>query len=168
MTRAFQPDPRQLACWENYVNPDSDTYSNAKASALKAGYSESHAEDIHNVEWFQSLLRKLRLKYKGEKVLEEMLDMPVMTAETRLNDLGEEIAVAVVKDTQLVKIKQDTAKFTVERLGKDEGWSTRSEITGAGGGPLVDLKMKEKSDEAINDFLSRPTGDTRFDSGDPV
>ena len=39
-------------------------------------------------------------------------------------------------DPQNRKIKQDTAKFVAERLGKDRGYATRTEQTGKDGEPI--------------------------------
>lgn len=154
MTRSPDLDPRQLDCWERYINPKSETFANAKRSAMAAGYSDAHSEDIKAFEWFKRMEHRSkmqRMRVKAEDALEEMLDMPVNVIE--YTGLGEDRTPVVTTDTTLVKIKQDTAKFAVERLGKDE-WSTRQELTGADGERLIDADAKRKSDEAINDFLN--------------
>ena len=152
MTRSPGLDPRQRDCWERYVNPTSETFANAKASAIASGYSDAHAADIKTFDWFIRQERKSRMRDKGEKVLEEMLDMPVTVLVHE--GAGGEKTEYVVTDTTLVKIKQDTAKFAVERLGKED-WSTRQEVTGADGGPLIDPKAKADGDKALDDFLSK-------------
>lgn len=38
--------PQQVAFLENFSNPESDTYSSYRGSALKAGYSETYANNI--------------------------------------------------------------------------------------------------------------------------
>jgi hypothetical protein len=70
--------------------------------------------------------KKERMIKKAEKNLEEMLDMPV-------NVLDDDV---VVTEPALVKIKQDTSKFVVERLNKDE-YSSRQENTGKDGKDLL-------------------------------
>ena len=152
MTRSPGLDPRQRDCWERYINPTSPTFANGKASALAAGFSDSHAENIKQHEWFKRKERRARTYDKGERVLEEMLDMPVLVKV--YVGAGDEKKEYVVTDATLVRIKQDTAKFAVERLGKDD-WSTRQELTGADGGPLVDPKAKADGDKALDDFLSK-------------
>jgi hypothetical protein len=57
----------------------------------------------------------------AEKALGEILDMPIELV--RVGSHAEDDAqFAVATSTALIKIKQETAKFVVERLGK-ENWS---------------------------------------------
>ena len=122
----YATDPRQRLCWGYYINPRSETFSNALRSALKAGYEDTYATQITSTEWFRDKVRRLDMLQKAEKVLEETLDMDVSIT-TIVNELE------VIKiDPALAKIKQDTAKFIAERVGK-EYYSTRSEVTGANG-----------------------------------
>ena len=83
---------------------------------------------------------------KAEKVLEETLDMDVSIT-TIVNELE------VIKiDPALAKIKQDTAKFIAERVGK-EYYSTRSEVTGADGKDLITTpEQKILIDNALNNI----------------
>lgn len=128
----FNLDPRQKLCWELYINPKSETFGNAYQSAMKAGYEEGYAAQITTVNWFLEKVRRVNMLNKAEKVLDEMLEMPT----ENVIEKGEEILVK--KDTGLVKIKQDTAKFVAERLGKDEGYSQRNELTGKEGEKLIE------------------------------
>lgn len=147
--------PQQASLWENYINPDSDTFGNVTMSARKAGYSDSYSDTVSQMDWFDGLRRRFNMRKKGEQVLDEMLDLPVTVAEyTRADEKGERKIAYVVTDTALVKIKQDTAKFVVERLGKED-WSSRSEVTGADGAPLVDPDKKKKSNALLNDLLDQ-------------
>ena len=41
-----QPDPRQATFLAYYLNPKSDTFSNAYQSGIKAGYSEEYSKVI--------------------------------------------------------------------------------------------------------------------------
>ena len=142
-------DPRQKLCWDLYVNPKSPTFGNATQSAIKAGYEPDYADQITTVEWFKGKIRRLNMLSKSEKVLDEMLEMPV----EQVKVVGE--SEVVVVDPSLVKIKQDTAKFLAERLGKDEGYSTRSDITGKGGADLIpDKQSKDKAEEALNAYFN--------------
>jgi len=105
-------DPRQKLCWELYVNPKSETFGNAMQSAIKAGYEESTANQITVEPWFLGRLRRLNMLGKAEKVLDEALE-------------GKDL-----------KLAQDTAKFVAKTLGKGEGYSERTELTGKDGEPL--------------------------------
>lgn len=132
-------DPRQKLCWDSYVNPKSETFGNATKSAIKAGYTPKTADHITLEDWFVGRLRRLQLLGKAEKVLEEMLDMPVDKIEVDSeNDEDGELVVKQVltTDPALVRIKQDTAKFIASTQGKNEGYSTRIENTGADGKEL--------------------------------
>lgn len=156
----YQLDPRQKVCWGYYIDPKSETFSNALQSALRAGYEENYAKTITVTEWFVEKVRRMNLLGKAEKVLEECLDMkPVIRKSiiTKGED-GEEQSemVAEVTDPQMVKIRQDTAKFIASTQGKDEGYSTRSELTGKNGSELNPPQEKrELSAETIKQFLDK-------------
>ena len=128
----YQLDPRQKLCWDFYVNPKSETFGNAYQSAVKAGYEEDTAKQITVTTWFIEKTRRLNMLNKAEKVLDEMLDLETQTIKE--DEDGEQI---IKIDPALVKIKQDTAKFIAERVGKAEGYSTRTEHTGAEGKDLI-------------------------------
>lgn len=136
----YQLDPRQKLCWDSYINPKSETWSNAYKSAIKAGYEESTALQITTEKWFTEKVRRMNMLGKAERVLDDTLETehvvkkigmfgPIKDPETK------EVIYEV--DTGILKIKQDTAKFLAERLGKDEGYSQRTENTGKDGTPLV-------------------------------
>lgn len=125
-------DPRQKLCWDFYVSPKSETFGNAYQSGVKAGYEESYCRTITDTEWFCDKVRRLNMLSKAEKVLEEMLELDTKTVKE--DEDGEQI---IRVDSALVKIKQDTAKFIAERVGKAEGYSTRTEHTGADGKDLT-------------------------------
>lgn len=149
-------DPRQKLCWDLYVNPKSKYFGNAYQAAQCVGYEESYAATITTQDWFKEKVRRLNMLGKAEKVLDEMLEMPVEVLDWEGS--GEEKEEVVRTESALVKIKQDTAKFVAERLGKDEGYSTRSELTGKDGDALIpDKQSKEKSDEALNDYFNGQT-----------
>jgi hypothetical protein len=155
-------DPRQKLCWDLYVNPKSETFGNATQSAIKAGYEPDYADQITTSEWFKGKLRRMNLLSKAEKVLEEMLDMPI-TVVDKFNrskddedyDDEDEQELVVRTEPALIKIKQDTAKFVASTQGKDEGYSTRSEVTGKGGDPLFRPTGEEqkKVDDALDNYL---------------
>lgn len=128
-------DPRQSLCWSLYTDPKSKTFGNANQSALKAGFSKSYADQITTRPWFEAKVRRIGMLDKAEKVLEECLEMPVSIE--KLEGRGEDAELVVKTDPALIKIKQDTAKFIAERVGKNEGYSTRTELTGAEGEALI-------------------------------
>lgn len=120
----YQLDPRQKLCWEFYANPTSETFNNGMASAIKAGYSESHANTITTEQWFQDKVRRLNLLSKAEKVLDEMMEMDVME---EVVYEGRETGI-MKRNAALAKIKQDTSKFIAQTQGKHHGYTQRTEV----------------------------------------
>lgn len=160
----YSLDPRQRMCWDFYVNPKSETFGNALRSAIKAGYEESHANTITDTQWFRDRVRRLNMLSKAEKVLEETLDM---------EDVAKvELSTGVVlekRDPALTRIKQDTAKFLAERLGKNDGYSSRSELSGPDGQP-VEIESSELKDLAnkLNALYTRTNITSDGTHSDPV
>lgn len=118
-------DPRQKLMWEAYINPKSKTFTNAYACALAAGYTPGYSRTITSRPWFKQKLQRMSLLSKAERVFVKTLDM-----ETKDKDTGKEQA-------DLLRIQADVAKHISKTLGKDEGYSERSELTGQDGSPIV-------------------------------
>jgi len=112
----YQLDPRQKLCWDYYINPKSETFSNALKSALKAGYEPKTANQITTEKWFIERVRRMNLLGKAERNLNDILDLPL---EDKTN------------------IVLDASKFIAKTLGKDEGYSERTEMTGKDGKDLI-------------------------------
>lgn len=117
-------DPRQKLCWELYTKPGTDYFGNAYQSAMKAGYEEGYAAQITTAEWFLEKLRRLNMLSKAEKVLDKTLTYEPVNKEGKI-------------DTTLLRVQTDVAKHITSTLGKEEGYSTRSEHTGKNGEPLT-------------------------------
>lgn len=120
----FQLDPRQKLCWELYIKPGTEYFGNAYQSAMKAGYEEGYAAQITTVEWFLEKVRRLNMLSKAEKVLDKTLTYEPVNEEGKI-------------DTQLLRVQTDVAKHITSTLGKDDGYSTRTEQTGKDGVPLT-------------------------------
>lgn len=143
----FLLDPRGEKAWALYVNPKSETFSNAYQSAIKAGFSIGHARQITTQEWWLEKARRLSLGVKGEKVLEKTLDMetnlpvigqygPIMIPTGEFDKKGREKKKLLFgENDKLLKIQQDSAKFVTERLLKRH-YSSRTELTGGDGKEL--------------------------------
>lgn len=133
----YQLDPRQNLCWENYVNPKSETFGNAKQSAISAGYEEDYADQITTSEWFKDKLRRLNMLGKAEKVLDKTLTYEPV------DDKG-------ILKVDLLRVQTDVAKHITSTLGKNEGYSSRVEQTGKDGGAIElgsSTKTKELADK---------------------
>lgn len=138
----YQLDPRQKLCWELYINPDSATFSNALQSALKAGYEQSYSEQITTRPWFLEKVRSSNMVSKAEKVLEKTLNYETEDAEGNVK-------------VDLLRVQTGVATTIVTTLGKDKGYSTRSEFTGKDGGAIIiDDKTKETSNSLIGSYLA--------------
>lgn len=109
-------DQRQIDFLSYYLNPKSETWNNALASAIKAGYSEKYSRQIvsRGNEWvLDGVRQRERMLVKAERNLDEFLDMP--TTNEIIGKMGEKI---VYDDPKLKKIKADVSTFTAETLGK--------------------------------------------------
>jgi hypothetical protein len=130
-------DPRQKVAWEGYIDPKSKTFGNATRSAIEAGYGWAYANQITTKKWWLGKVRKSSFVSKAEQVLEEILDMPT-------------------DDVAIKRIQAGIAQFLLERLGKDLGYSRRSELTGKDGGPIqISPEKKAEADEAIKRYLEQ-------------
>ncbi len=130
-----------------YINPKSANFGNARQSALKAGYSESYADNIMELmpDWLSDNIGDVKRLRKAEKILDKTLDM-------------EAIDEAGKVDNSLLKTQNDTAKFIAERLNKKK-YSTRSELTGKDGEQLFNNEDKAKAKKAIGEYLASDTGE---------
>lgn len=101
-------DPRQQAFITGYMDPESPTYLNTYRSALAAGYKNEYAENIMSLmpKWLSRQLEyKDRIVVKAKRKLEDFLDNEKLDK----------------------KLQLDATKFTLKTLGKDEGFSERTE-----------------------------------------
>jgi len=117
-------DPRQKICWEYYINPKSETFGNGLRSAIKAGYEEGTASQITTFPWFVEKLRRLNMLSKAEKVLDKTLEYKTETEDGKVQ-------------VDLLRVQTDVAKHITKTLGKEEGYSERTELTGKNGNDLI-------------------------------
>jgi phage terminase small subunit len=121
------PDPRQSLFLSYYLDPESETFSNALQSALKAGYSQEYSESLTSQmpKWLSESLGDLTIVKQAETNIKSFL-------------VGED-----------EKIKADITKFVLSRLNKKK-WSERTELTGADGKDLQPVLVKFLTDEDTN------------------
>lgn len=123
-------DPRQLKCWEFYINPTSETWGNAYRSAVAAGYTKANATQITTEKWWLERIRRINLLSKAEQVLNETLELkhivPAMGAFGPI--LNKEKKPIMVVSPVLLRIKQDSAKFIAETQGKKNGYTKKMEV----------------------------------------
>lgn len=127
-------DLRQTDFLRYYLDPKSETYSNALQSALKAGYNQEYAENITHLmpDWLSEAIgRRKRMLIKAENRLEQLIES---------------------KDE---RVAADVGKFIAKTIGKEEGYSERTEHTGANGKdlptPIIQLNNALLKDNCISE-----------------
>lgn len=120
-------DEREQVMWDIYVTKLSKGIDNAYESAIQAGYEETTAKNITLTGWYKERKNTLRRKdmlSNSEKKLAKTLEYEVEVIDEKGN---------LTIKTDLLKIQVDVAKTLVASLGKEEGYSTRTELTGKDG-----------------------------------
>jgi phage terminase small subunit len=118
MSNQKTSDPREQLCWDLYIEKLSVGVSNAYQSAIEAGYSQSHADNITLQGWFKERLQKLKRKdlvSKAEKLLEKTLDYKSEDDEGKIK-------------VDLLRVQTDVAKHVTNSLGKEEGYENEKTI----------------------------------------
>lgn len=113
----YQMDPRQKLLWDSYINPKSETFSNAYKSALVAGYEEVTARQITGFDWFKEKQIRNNLLSKAEKVLDETLQIEVQYDEKGLRHSAND------------RVRLDAAKFVAQTRGKEAGYENGGDLT---------------------------------------
>ena len=134
-------DPREQICWDLYVKSIIKGEANAYKAAIKAGYSKDHSRNITLQGWFKERLSKLKRREmlsKAERNLDKIMDLPL---EDKAN------------------VVLDASKFIAKTLGKDEGYSDRSELTGKDGKDITLL-----SEEQINTLKEKLINESKRDT----
>lgn len=118
-----------------YNNPESETFGNAKQSAIRAGFSEAYANNItvQAPRWFVDNCTHGELMQLAQEKLKHYLTLDA-------------------KDTPTMKIQQDTAKFIASSLGKEK-YSTRSEVRSTGEKRAIDPTTKLIVEKVLDDFM---------------
>lgn len=150
-----QDNARREKCWELYMKSVRDGNPNARGAARLAGFSENTAINIRNMRWFKDRndkLRRSKMMTNAERNIARMLNLGL----TRLKTL-EDGSTEEVFDVERARIVADMSKLIVTTLGKDEGWSTKTEVkVSAMPTPILELdamdvlpKLEEPNDPVI-------------------
>lgn len=118
------PDPRQSLFLSYYIDPKSETFSNAYQSALKAGYEDDYAKVIlsKDLEWLSSSVNDSALLNKAEKRLNQILDFEPIDEEGKI-------------DNALLANQMKAVTLIAKGIGKNK-YSERVEQTGQNGGAI--------------------------------
>ena len=129
-----QRDPRSELAWEFYVKSWREGKPNAKQAGLNAGYAYNTAVNLSNFKWFKDKKDKLRrsnMLTKAERNISRMLNLDYSRIKV-LPDGTEEETI----DRDVLRVVADVSKTIVTTLGKDMGYSTKTEIDGKMGGEI--------------------------------
>jgi phage terminase small subunit len=145
-------DPRRDVCWDLYVKSWKSGYPNARDAARKAGYSENTAINIGNLKWFKDKkdkLRRSKMMDNAERNIARILNMGY----TKIKEL-EDGTKAEEVDKDVLRIVADMSKTIVTTLGKDMGYSTKSEVKhSVNPVPIMDVSNQiEAPQEDIKDI----------------
>lgn len=110
MANQYKDDPRQALFLKAYLDPKSETFSNAYQSAMVAGYEHEYAKTIlsKDLDWLAESVRK----YDVERI--------VAKAQSNLHDL---------LDDADPRVRADITKFVSKSKG---GWVEKSELEHTG------------------------------------
>lgn len=105
--------PQQIQFLSHYTNPESETFSNAYRSALKANYSEEYAQNITGQlpDWLSESISDIKMLKKAERNLDKALDIDINNKE-----IGDRSLKATL--------------FVAERLGKKK-YSQKYDLEGS-------------------------------------
>lgn len=141
----YTSDPREQICWDFYVETITKGQVNAYESAIKAKYSEDHARNITLQGWFKERLEDLERKEmlsKAEKVLSKTLNYTTEDKEGNVK-------------VDLLRVQLDASKHLTSTLGKDKGYSTRTEQTGKDGKDLIPETMTQEEVNELRSLLGK-------------
>lgn len=134
------PDEREQKCWDLYVQSINSGTENAYQSARDAGYSHDHARNITLQGWFKERCETLRRKgmvSKAEKVLDRTLDYQPVDDEGKIN-------------VPLLQVQTKVASTVVTTLGKEYGYSTKTETDITTGGQPIQVQVVSYKQDADN------------------
>jgi hypothetical protein len=125
MANQYKVDPRQSMFLQAYLDPQSDTFSNAYQSALKAGYEDEYAKVILNkdLDWLSESVKSSSLLAKAEKRLNQLMDFEPVNEEGKI-------------DNSLLANQMKGITLIAKGIGKEK-YSERIENTGKDGQPLM-------------------------------
>jgi len=119
---------RQQLCWDLYIKSLRDGNPSATQAARDAGFAPNSALNVTNQHWFRERKKKLKrasIGGKAERNLSRGLD--VQWSKMKLLEDGNKEEVI---DKDLFRTVMDVSKYISSTLLKDEGYSTKTEVTG--------------------------------------
>ena len=115
-------NPMQMLFIQYYFDPKSETFSNARESAVKAGFSESYAKvmtaESFGLKWVAEAFNEMDLINKADRNINNFLDLEESS------------------DSKL-RVKSEITRFVAERLNKKK-YSTKTETDITSNGERID------------------------------
>lgn len=120
------PDPREQIFWDVYMKMWKEGTPNAREAARQAGYAPNTCLNVTNLHWFKEKKGKLgrsKMVEKAERNIARILNMGY-TEIKKLEDGSDKEVI----DKDVLKIVADMSKTIVTTLGKDLGYSAKTEF----------------------------------------
>lgn len=117
---------RRELCWNLYIKSLKDGNPSAAAAARAAGFSENTAINIKKMRWFKDKndkLRRSKMMTNAEKNIARILNLGY----TQIKQL-EDGSTREEVNTDVLRIVADMSKTIVTTLGKDLGYSNKTEV----------------------------------------
>ena len=115
-------DKRQEDSLAFYYDPKSPTFMDLKNSAIRAGFTESYADNLFALlpDWLSDAIGQSKMLSKAERNLDNMLDLkteqPILiNKELVVDNNGNAVEIT---NPGLLRTKADITMFVAERLGK--------------------------------------------------
>ena len=121
-----QSNARRELCGELYMKTVRDGEPNARWAARQAGFAENTCLNIGNLGWFKEKkdkLRRSKMMTNAERNIARLMNIGI----TRLKKL-EDGSSEEVFDVEKARIVADMSKLIVTTLGKDLGYSSKTEV----------------------------------------
>lgn len=121
-----QDNGRREACWNYYLKTVRDGNPNARQAARDAGFAENTAVNIGNMAWFKERkdkLRRSKMLNNAERNIARIINMGYTKMKQMEDGTHEEVV-----DKDVLKVVADMSKTIVTTLGKDLGYSAKTEI----------------------------------------
>ena len=131
---------RQEKAWAAYVQSWKDGSPSAYKAGIAAGYTPATAHNLSSFKWFKEKkdkLRRSKMMSNAERNLSRILNMDYKKMKLMPDGSMQESV-----DNDTLRIVADISKTIVTTLGKDVGYSTKTEV---GGGMNSEISIKSVS-----------------------
>lgn len=119
---------RRQLCWDLYIKSIKNGSPSARNAALEAGFAPNTAQNIKSLPWFKKKLATLR-QSKMMSNAEANVSRALRVQWSKMKTLEDGSEVEEI-DKDLFKTVVDTSWRVLETLGKDRGYTKKTEIDG--------------------------------------